>query len=337
MKKRMALTLGSLLLATVLGGIATAAEKAKAAKGTAAMPAPTCDRECLRGMMTSFLFALVKHDASKLPLAENVRITEDSVERKAADVRNSDGSRTPGVDNAENRMRALGLLRSVTKIRGYRQDFIDERDGIVGSDVVVEESGAPILLVVRMKVQNEKITELETVASRSRADGAIFAIDGLESTTEVMNYAPKKSQLNTREEMIKMALLYPAGLEAGSFVKVDAPFTPEAYRLENGAMMAGPDCKRNEGCKNIKTQPLGNGMRGKVETRVAAVDERMGIVWLRMAWGGDRPPRDGGQPRKLAVWESFKIYDGKIHAVEAFMKNIPVDLGSGWPHLNMER
>jgi hypothetical protein len=63
----------------------------------------------------------------------------------------------------------------------------------------------------------------------------------------------------------------------------------------------------------------------------------MGIVWLRMAWGGNRPPRDGGKPTELTVWEAFKIYDGKIHAVEAFMKNMPVGLGSGWPELNVKR
>jgi len=279
-------------------------------------PAAECDRECLRGAITAYLHALVRHDVSQLPLAEKARITEDSVEKT---------------------LDKVGLVRSVTKVRGYRQDFIDERQGIAGSDVVVEEGGAPVLLVVRLKIEGEKITELETVATRSRADGAIFRIDGLENTTAEMNYAPKKSQLGSREEMTRIALLYPAGLEAESFVKVDAPFTPEAYRLENGEVMAGPDCKRNEGCRNIKTQPLGGGSRGKVETRVAAVDERMGIVWLRMAWGGDRPPRDGGQPTQLAVWESFKIYDGKIHAVEAFMKNIPVGLGSGWPQLNLQR
>jgi Flp pilus assembly protein protease CpaA len=39
----------------------------------------------------------------------------------------------------------------------------------------------------------------------------------------------------------------------------------------------------------------------------------------------------------LFVWEAFKIYDGKIHAVEAFMKNMPVGLGSGWPELNVQR
>jgi hypothetical protein len=270
--------------------------------GFAASASAACDRECLRGAVTTFLHALVKHDTGKLPLASNVRITEDSVEKS--------------IDK-------LGLVRSVTKIGGYRQDFIDERAGVVGTDVIVEESGAPILLVARLKIADDKITEIETVATRSRAEGAIFSLDGLEMTTEVMNYAPRPEQLVSREEAIRIALLYPAGLEAGSFVKVDAPFTEIAYRLENGAMMAGPECKRNEGCKNIKTQPLGNGVRGKVDTRVVLVDERMGIVWLRMAWGsrGDR---------KLAVWESFKIYDGRIHAVEAFMKMLPKDLGSGW-------
>jgi hypothetical protein len=47
---------------------------------------------------------------------------------------------------------------------------------------------------------------------------------------------------------------------------------------------------------------------GDVQTRVIAVDERMGIVWLRMAWG----VREQGQ---LTDWETFKVYDGQIHAV----------------------
>ena len=168
--------------------------------------------------------------------ADKVRITEDSIEKT--------------IDK-------VGIVRSITKFRGYRQDFLDEREGIAGADVVVEENGAPVLLVVRLKIEDEKITEIETVATRSRAEGSIFNIDGVQNTTAAMNHAPKKSQLNSREEMIRIALLYPAGLEAENLVKVDAPFTPEAYRLENGEFMAGPDCKRNEDCKNIRTQSLG--------------------------------------------------------------------------------
>ena len=300
-------TLLTLVLAWPIAAIA--AQPAKAPAATA------CDRECLRGAMTMYLDALARHDVSKLPLGDNVRITEDSIEKT---------------------LDKVGIVRSITKFRGYRQDFLDEREGIAGADVVAEENGAPALLVVRLKVEDEKITEIETVATRSRLEGSIFNIDGLQNTTAAMNYAPKKSQLNSREEMIRIALLYPAGLEAESLVKVDAPFTPEAFRLENGEFMAGPNCKRNEECKNIKTQPLTNGNRGKIERRVAAVDERMGVVWLRLAWGGDRPPREGmSQKSQLVVWESFKVYEGKLHAVEAFMKNVPVGVGSGWPALNM--
>lgn len=292
-----------------------AAVMSAAQPANAPAPAAECDRECLRGAMTLYLDALARHDVGKLPLADKVRVTEDSIEKT---------------------LDKVGIVRSITKFRGYRQDFLDEREGIAGADVVAEENGAPLLLVVRLKVDAGKISEIETVATRSRVDGSIFNIDGLQNTTAAMNYAPKKSQLNSRQEMIRIALLYPAGLEAESMVKVDAPFTPEAFRLENGEFMAGPDCKRNEGCRNIKTQPLTNGNRGKIERRVAAVDERMGIVWLRLAWGGDRPPREGmSQKSQLVVWESFKIYDGQIHAVEAFMKNVPVGVGSGWPQLNM--
>jgi len=50
----------------------------------------------------------------------------------------------------------------------------------------------------------------------------------------------------------------------------------------------------------------------------------MGIVWLRMAWG---VRQEGGD--QLTVWEGFKVYDGQIHAVEAFMKILPVELRSG--------
>jgi hypothetical protein len=59
-------------------------------------------------------------------------------------------------------------------------------------------------------------------------------------------------------------------------------------------------------------------------TRQNIIDERMGIVWLRMAWG---VRQSGGDP--LTVWETFKVYDGKIPAVEAFMKVLPVELRNG--------
>jgi hypothetical protein len=42
----------------------------------------TCDRECLRGFMTQYLNAMVAHNPGTLPLADNVRFTEDTKEMK---------------------------------------------------------------------------------------------------------------------------------------------------------------------------------------------------------------------------------------------------------------
>jgi len=287
------------LIPLACSGLAQAAPKAAPAV------VASCDRECLRGTLTTYLYALLRHDFGKLPVSEGLRVTEDAVEKPLAKV---------------------SLRTSVTRLRGYRQDFLDERAGMAGADVIVEESGAPVMLVVRLKVVDRKITEIETVATRSRADGLIFNIDGLGAPSEAMNYAPRPEQLASREAAIQAALHYPAGLNAATtFAAVSAPFAPDAYRYENGQVMAGPDCKFAPGCQDISTQSLQIFNRlGKVATRVIGVDERMGIVWLRMAWG---VRESGGE--QLTVWESFKVYDGQIHAVEAFMKILPPELRNG--------
>jgi len=255
--------------------------------------------------MTTFLYALLEHDASKVPVAASVRVTEDGVEKS---------------------LDKVGLLTSVTRLRGFRQDILDERAGMAGADVMVEEVGAPVMLVVRLKVVDRKVTEIETVATRSRTDGLIFNIDGLSAPSKEMNYAPRPEQLMSRENAIAAAMHYPTGLNAATtFAAVNAPFAPDAYRYENGQVMAGPACRFAPGCQNISTQSLQIFERlGDVQTRVIGVDERLGIVWLRMAWG---VRQEGGE--QLTVWESFKVYDGQIHAVEAFMKILPFELRSG--------
>jgi hypothetical protein len=270
-----------------------------------AQPASACDRECLRGKVTQLLSAFMKHDVSGLPVADTVRVTEDAVEKPLAKV---------------------GLVGTVTRLRGFRQDVIDERAGVAGAHVMVEETGAPVLLVVRLKVVADKLTEIELVATRSRAEGLIFNIDGLSAPSAVMNYAPRPAQLANRDTVTKAALKYPEGLAAAkTFAAVNAPFAPDAYRFENGQLMAGPDCKFAPGCQNISTQSLAIFQRlGEPQTRIIAVDERMGIVWLRMAWGVRE--RGGDQ---LTVWEMFKVYDGQIHAVEAFMRILPVEKRNG--------
>jgi len=269
-------------------------------------PPVTCDRECLRSHVTQLLWALVKHDVSKLPVADNVRITEDADEKKT--------------------LKDVGLVRTVTALQGFRQDFIDERMGVVGAHTMVEESGAPIMLVVRLKVVDNKLTEIELVPTRSRSEGLIFNLGGLKAASAVMNYAPRGDELATRDQVLAAALKYPEGFtKAETFAAVNAPFAADAYRYENGQIMAGPDCKFAPGCENISTQSLAIFKRlGPPIYRVVAIDERMGIAWLRLAWGVQK---EGGD--QLTAFEAFKFYGGKLHAVEAFIRILPIEKRKG--------
>ena len=62
----------------------------------------------------------------------------------------------------------------------------------------------------------------------------------MSAPSEVMNYAPRPEQLSNRDDAIKAALHYPAGLNAAkTFADVNAPFAADAYRYENGQVVGG--------------------------------------------------------------------------------------------------
>src|SRR5215813_366218 len=63
---------------------------------------PTCDRTCLKDVMTKYLDSLVAHDPKKAPLAANVRVTEDAKVLPVGD----------------------GFWKTATKLRPFRTDFL---------------------------------------------------------------------------------------------------------------------------------------------------------------------------------------------------------------------
>src|SRR5580658_9609434 len=152
-----------------------------------------CDRECLRGFITQYLDALVAHNPTALPLSNKVRFTEDSVEMHLGD----------------------GLWKDASRIRAYRQDILDVRQGFAASQVIVEVAGSPVFLVLRLKIADRKITEIETMVTRTQKEGALFKPDALQAADKTMALVPEKSQLATREDAIRIANFYPAGLKIG--------------------------------------------------------------------------------------------------------------------------
>lgn len=267
--------------------------------------AQDCDRACLRSMTTLYLDAMLKHDPALLPLAPNARFTEDM-----RDIQ-------PGE----------GLWQSIEGLGTFRQDVLDVSKSTAGVHVVAMEAGQPVLLALRLKIANGQITEAESTVVRTREEGMIFNTAAIIEASAAMNLIPTTAQRNTRAEMERLALLYPQGLRVGSFVTADARFNPQAYRFENGQLMAGPGCTFIPGCDNIREQRLPT-LAG-IAARVAAVDEELGIVWLRMNFGAGSLMSGEGE---LTVWEMFKIYNGEINAVEAYMEVVPADSGFDWEY-----
>jgi hypothetical protein len=269
--------------------------------------AQRCDRQCLADFITTYLEAMVAHDVERLHTSSRVRFTEDTV---------------------ESRLGQGGLWKSTTKLRPYRQDFLDVREGVAGTHTVIEENGKPVLLALRLKVFGLAIFEVETMVVRNKLEGVLFEPEAFTTPNPGMAYVPKPSELNDRDEMIRIASLYPAGLRAGSFVMPDVPMSSDAYRFENGRKMAGPGCTfQPPSCEDMKHQAVPK--LPDVTYRVVAVDEEMGVVWLRQDFGAGSVPR--GKPDTMfSTFEAFKVYGGKIHAAEAILEVETVGTPSGW-------
>lgn len=276
--------------------------------GAGAAMADTCDRACLADFEQRYLESVVRNDPSLLPIAPDARFTEDAWERR------------PGE----------GLWGSATALRQHRLSVLDEHWQAIAGFAIVDEGEETVALSYRLKVEDGAVSEIETMVSRHNPDGggpAASAGNFAERETLInlfdeFHYDVPEELRETREELIRIADFYPAGLRAGSFVAVDAPMARAARRLENGTLLAGPDCAFNENCRVMKTQP--SPLRPTLRFRRLAVDEEQGIAyywldWIQISTGNN-----------LVAFEAFKIYDGQIRAVEAFLRFDDRDRVPGW-------
>ncbi len=270
--------------------------------GAGRVQAADCERACLKGMLDKYVDAMVAHDPSRLPLAANVRFTEDSKELKLGE----------------------GLWKTVTRKGGFRQDYIDLAKQIAASHVMLFEDTATVLYSVLLRVADGKITGIETLVDRVAPDSR-FKPDMLGKPLVGMSEPVPAGKRMSRAEMIRIAKLYPEGLRIGSFVDAKTPFAKEAYRVENGSFIAGEGCPRAN-CPGLFTQKI--MLHPEVKPSVAAVDEEAGIVLLWMNFGDTN---SYGPGNALVTFEAFKVWGGEIHAINAFFRILPKDTQRGWP------
>ena len=262
-----------------------------------------CDRSCLSGMITQYIDALVAHDPSRLPLADNVRFTEDSKLLK------------PGE----------GLWKTVTTKGSFRQDYLDTKKQVAAAHFVVNEGEKKqALCSVLLYVKDMKITGIETLVQHITPESP-FQPNQLGAPIRGMNDPVPAGRRQSRESMIRTALTYTEGLRVGNFTDAKTPFAPETYRVENGVITAGKGCGR-EDC-GMYTQRI--ALHPSIIPSVAVVDEENGIVLLWMNFG--HTGSSYGEGNSLVTFEAFKTWGNEIHAVNAFFRSMPIATARFWP------
>ena len=112
----------------------------------------SCDRACLTSTLEQYLTAVVQHDPAAAPLAAGFRQTENAVVT------------VPGA----------GLWQSAIKLGELQRRYFDPVTEQAGYFGTLAEAAGPAIVSLRLRVEEDKITEAEWVINR-RGDPGLGA------------------------------------------------------------------------------------------------------------------------------------------------------------------
>jgi hypothetical protein len=287
-----------------------------------------CDRQCLVKILDTYFDSIAKHDPSELKVSNKVRFTENGAELKVGQ----------------------GLWQRAGAAT-YRLDAIDPEDGQVASNAVVTDNGKNAILLVRLKVEKRKVTEVETLVVRP-GEGQRSNPDSLSGTSPTVYAAVvPESERGTREQLVAAGAAY---LDALATRGTDAfkapPIAPEAIRAENGVQTTGisrggrPPVSLAESFNNPAPRAT-TGVRSWIsDRRFPVVDLEHGIVLVIGEMNLHLPPGTlDGPPlhsmpkpdgvRLQVLSEFFKVSGGQVHQIQAVMLDLddPKVITPGWP------
>ena len=272
-----------------------------AAVATAPAQAADCDRACLSGLLTQYVDALVAHDPSRLPVAGEVRFTEDSRVLELGE----------------------GLWKTVTAKGDFRHDYLDTTKQVAAAHVELFEGEIPVLYSVLLHVEDARIAGVESLVQRIQPDSR-FQPTELDKPIRGMNDPVPAGKAQSRTSLIATALTYADGLRRGNFTDAGTPFAAETYRVENGVITAGQGCGFGD-CGMYSQRIM---VHPSLLASVAAVDEEAGAVLLWMNFGFTD---SYGPGNALVTYEAFKIWGDEIHAINAFFAPLPISTPRAWP------
>jgi hypothetical protein len=256
--------------------------------------------------MNQYLDAMVAHDPSHLPVTPAIKFTEDDVVLKLGD----------------------GLWNTASARGVYKEYFDDPEQGQVAFFGTLKENGHGIALALRLKIENRRISEAESVVVRSPR-----TFDLMEKAAApdplLLETVPASNRLS-RTQLTAIANQYFEAIEQGNG-KV-APFDADCNRFENGMQTSG-----GLGCSAQLDTQVFNYISRIFPRRFLVVDpdrqvvfgffmfnHRGDVLWVNSPGEGKHDMMGAAKrPFSVDVAEAFRIKDSKIRKVEALMTALP--------------
>jgi hypothetical protein len=271
-----------------------------------------CDRACLTGFVDSYFKALLAHDANALPQAAHARITENGAEKNLASTFWASAAQTD-----------------------YRFDVVNPRRGDTGTEAVIRNAdGAKTMFMLRLKVQNGVIAEIETIKANKGEADRLWNPDNLKEVSPAFKLSIRDSQRDSYYDLIAAADSYWRAFQTnGTPAYHRARLMPDAARFENGVQTTG---LVRDGVFNDTARGFDEGRflgRNIWDRRYPVVDEERGVVLSIVRFG----LKGGAKSQSLAtandrlVAEFFAIKNGFIQEIQAVLFNLPDAKTTGWP------
>ncbi len=294
--------------------------------------APACDRACLYGFVDKYLAALVAKDPAQLPWAPHVKFTENNVELPVG----------------------WGLWGTISGLGAEDLRAADPQTGQVAYYGVIDERGTKSFFALRLKIDDGKIAEVETIVDRKGyGPGPFGNPDTLEPVPVLLADVPLEHRA-PRERMIALADGYFNTLQLNDG-KLFTLFTPDCSRRENGVWTANDPHPGSSGDSNVNVSAYGKisceqgfklgNYRWDDELRARRfplVDEEKGLILaggfidhagkLQKFTTTDGVVHDAPlkSPHSFCFLEMFKIQDGAIRHAEAMFITVPYHMPSPW-------
>ena len=169
-------------------------------------------RDQLYAAADAYLDALVAKDPSRVAFTDDAVFTENNVQLRIGD----------GLWNT------IGARRD-----NYDLKCADRATGQVSWFGVIEESGHPAIMALRLALDGGRIAEAETIVCREHELGPFPNIDGYGKPRPLMQADVAPAERVPRERMIELANGYFDTIELNDGI-LFTEFTDDCDRIENG-------------------------------------------------------------------------------------------------------